>query len=87
MTYCKRPFAVVSVLFTLLALLSAGTLHARDVDLTSRTFAAAQTAKQKCVNSCQARYRDCLSKKQMPSLQCQNVSEDCKRWTCNGLID
>jgi len=41
--------------------LSTGTLNARDADLASLTFAAAQTAKQKCINTCRARYRDCLS--------------------------
>ena len=55
----KRSFAVVSVLFALLLSLSAGTLNARDADLASHTFAAAQTAKQKCINTCRARYRDC----------------------------
>jgi hypothetical protein len=50
----KRSFAVVSVLFALLPLLSAGRLNARDADLASHIFAAAQTAKQKCINTCRA---------------------------------
>ena len=53
----KRSFAVVSVLFALLLSLSAGTLNARAA---SHTFAAAQTPKQKRINTCRARYRDCL---------------------------
>ena len=48
----KRSFAVVSVLFALLLSLSTGTLNARDADLASLTFAAAQTAKQQCINTC-----------------------------------
>ena len=84
MKYSKRSFAVVSVL---LLSLSAGTLNARDSDLASRTFAAAQTAKQKCMNTCRARYRDCQSKKQIPSVECQSVYQDCTRWTCSGLVD
>jgi hypothetical protein len=60
----KRSFAVVSVLFALLLSLSTETLNARDADLASLTFAAAQTAKQQCINTCRARYRDCLSLKQ-----------------------
>jgi hypothetical protein len=52
---------VVSVVFAVLLLLSTGTLNARDADLASLTFAAAQTAKQQCINTCRARYRDCLS--------------------------
>ena len=80
----KRSFAVVSAL---LLSLSAGTLNARDADLASHTFAAAQTAKQKCINTCRARYRECRSLKQMPSVECRNVYQDCTRLTCNGLVD
>ena len=87
MKYSKRSFAVVSLLFALLLLLSEGTLNALDADLASRTFAAAQTAKQKCINTCRARYRDCRSLKQMPSVECRSVYQDCTRWTCSGLVD
>jgi hypothetical protein len=88
----KQSFSFVSilvaVLMSLLSLVvSAGALRARDADLASRTFAAAQTAKQRCVNTCRARYRDCLSKKQIPSFECQSVYQDCTRLTCNGLTD
>jgi len=83
----KRSFVVVSVLFVLLLSLSAGTLKAHDADLASRTFAAAQTAKQKCANTCYARYRDCRSKKQIPSFECRDIYQDCTRWTCSGLVD
>src|SRR5215471_1187342 len=48
----KRSFAVVSPLFAVLLSLSIGTLNARDADLASRTIAAAQTAKRKCINTC-----------------------------------
>ena len=48
MECCKRPFAVVSLLFAALLLLSIGTLNARDADPASRTIVAAQTAKQQC---------------------------------------
>jgi hypothetical protein len=84
MKYSKRSFAVVSVL---LLSLSAGTLNARDSDLASRTFAAAQTAERKCMNTCRARYRDCQSRKEIPSFECRGVYRDCARWTCNGLVD
>ena len=78
-----RSFAVVFVA----ALLSsgAGTLNARDADLIPLTFAAAQTAKQQCTNTCRARYRDCLSKKQIPSFECQSVYQDCIRFNCSAL--
>ena len=69
----KRSFAVVSVLFALLLSLSTGTLNARDADLASLTFAAAQTAKRQCINTCRARYRDCLSLKQIPSSECRGI--------------
>ena len=79
----KRSFAVVSVLFAFLLSLSTGTLNARDADLASLTFAAAQTAKQ-CTNTCRARYRDCRSLKQIPSSECRGVYQDCIRYTCNA---
>jgi len=80
----KRSFAVVSPLFAVLLSLSIGTLNARDADLASRTFAAAQTAKRKCINTCRARYRDCLSLKQIPSSECLGIYQDCTRYTCNA---
>jgi len=80
----KRSFAVVSVLFALLLSVSTGTLNARDVDFASLTFAAAQTAKQRCINTCRARYRDCLSLKQIPSSECRGIYQDCARYTCNA---
>jgi hypothetical protein len=45
---------------------------------------AAQTAKQsQCIRICRARYRDCQSKKQIPSFECRDVYQDCRRFTCN----
>jgi hypothetical protein len=81
----KRSFAVVSIFVAVLLSSTAGTLIARDADLTPLTFTAAQTAKQQCTNTCRARYRDCLSKKQIPSFECQNVYQDCTRFTCSAL--
>jgi hypothetical protein len=83
MKYSKQSFAVVSVLFGVLLSLSAGTLNARDADPASLTFAAAQTAKQQCLDTCRARYRDCLSLKQIPSSECRGIYQDCTRNTCN----
>src|SRR6476661_9827103 len=84
MKYSKRSFAFVSVLFAVLLSPSIGTLNARDADLASLTFAAAQTAKQQCINTCRARYRDCLSLKQIPSSECRGIYQDCTRNTCNA---
>ena len=81
----KRSFAVVSLLFAVLLSSSIGTLYARDADLPSRIFAAAQTAKQRCINTCRARYRDCRRLNQSPSFVCRDVYQDCTRYTCNGL--
>ena len=81
----KRSFAVVSVLFALLLSLSTGTLDARDADLDSLIFAAAQTAKQQCMNTCRARYRDCRRLNKLPSFECQDVYQDCTRYSCAGL--
>jgi hypothetical protein len=80
----KRSIAVVSVLFAVLRSISPGTLNARDGDLAAFTFAAAQTAKKQCTNSCRARYRDCLSLKQIPSSECRGIYQDCTRYTCNA---
>jgi hypothetical protein len=81
----KRSFAVVSVLFAVLLSLSQGTLNARDADLASRTFAAAQTAKQQCIKTCRAHYRDCRRLNQLPSSECRGVYQDCTRYSCTGL--
>ena len=81
----KRSVAVVSVLLALLPSLSAGTLNARDADLASYTFAAAQTAKQRCINTCRARYRDCQSRKEIPSFECRDTYQDCTRFTCDAV--
>jgi hypothetical protein len=81
----KRSFAVVSVLFAVLLSSSTGTLNARDADLASRTFAAAQTAKQQCINVCRARYRACFSLKQIPPSECRGIYQDCTRFTCNAV--
>jgi hypothetical protein len=81
----KRSFAIVAPLFAVLLSSSIGTLNARDADLASRTFAAARTAKQQCINTCRARYRDCRRLKQLPSFECRGVYQDCTRYTCTGL--
>jgi len=87
----KQSFAIVpvpcAILLSLLSLVvSTGTLKARgDADLSSLTFAAARTAKQQCRNSCRARYRDCLSLKQIYSFECREVYQDCNRFTCNAV--
>jgi hypothetical protein len=84
MTYNKRSFVIVSAFFAVLLSSSTETLNASDADLASHTFAAAQTAKQKCINTCRARYRSCLSLKQIPSSECRGVYQDCTRFTCNA---
>jgi hypothetical protein len=80
----NRSFAVVSVLFALLLSFSTGTLNARDADLDSLVFVAAQTANQHCINTCRARYRDCRSLKQIPFAECRGIYRDCTRYTCNA---
>ena len=39
----------------------------------SVTLARAQTAKQQCINTCRARYRDCRRLNQLPSFECRGV--------------
>jgi hypothetical protein len=81
----KRSFAIVSVVFAVLLSLNIGTLNAREADVASRTFAAAHTAKQQCINACRARYRDCRHLNQLPSSESRSVYRDCTRYTCTGL--
>ena len=81
----KRSFAIVSVIFAVLLSSSQGILNARDADLASRTFAAAQVAKQQCINTCRARYRDCRRLNQLPPFECRGVYRDCTRYSCTGL--
>ena len=83
MKYSKRLLTVISVLVALLVSLSA--LDARDGDMATHTFAAAQTGKQKCMNTCRARYRDCRRLNQLPLFECRGVYQDCTRYTCTGL--
>jgi hypothetical protein len=85
MVCSKRSLAFVTVLLAVVLSFNAGTLNARDADFASLTFAAAQTAKQQCINTCRARYRACLSLKQIPSSECRGVFQDCTRFTCNAV--
>ena len=87
MKYSKRSFAIVSLLFAVLLSPSIGTLNARDADLASRTFAAAQTTKQQCINTCRARYRDCRRLNQLPSSECRGVYQDCTQYTVMVVLD
>ena len=86
MKHSKRWSNGVSrLLATVLALLSvvAGTasVDAHDPNL---AFAATPTVKQ-CMNTCRARYRSCLSLKQIPAAECRGVYQDCGRLTCNAV--
>jgi len=78
-------FAVISTLLGVVLSLSIGTLNARDADLASRTLMAAQTAKQQCINTCRARYRDCRRLNQLSSFECRGIYQDCIRYACTGL--
>jgi hypothetical protein len=80
----KRSFAS-PVLVAVLLSSGTGTLNARDADPVSLTLAATQTAQQKCTNTCRARYRDCLSLKQIPSSECRGIYQDCSRFTCSAV--
>ena len=84
MKHSTRSFAAVCVLIALVLPLSARILDAHDADLASRTFAAAQSAKQKCMDTCRARYRACQSRKEIPSFECRDTYQDCTRFTCNA---
>ena len=78
-------FAVICVLLAVPLSLSSRSLNAGNADLASGTLVAAQTAKQQCINTCRARYRDCRRLNQIPSFECRGVYQDCTRYTCTGL--
>lgn len=77
--------AVVSCFVAMLLSLNIGPRHARAAGSASGIFAAAQTAKQQCMNGCRARYNDCRRLKQLPSPECRGVYQDCTRYSCTGL--
>jgi hypothetical protein len=82
----KRSFTAIAALTVFLSWSGgSGGLDAGDVNLGSFTLAAAQTAKRQCINTCRARYRDCLSLKQIPSFECRGVYRDCVRYTCSAV--
>jgi hypothetical protein len=81
----KRSFALIGVLLAVPLSLSIGRLNARDADRASGALAAALTAKQQCIHTCRARYRDCRHLKQLPSFECRGVYQDCTRYTCTDL--
>jgi hypothetical protein len=57
---------------------------ARADDGPTLNVASAHTAKQQCINSCRARYRDCRRMNQLPSAECQGIYQDCTRYSCTG---
>ena len=81
----SKWFAVICTLVAVALVLSTGRLNARDADLAFGTLAAAHAAKQQCINTCRARYHDCIRVDQLPSWQCRGVYRDCTRYHCTGL--
>jgi hypothetical protein len=79
----KRAFTVICIVLVPLSL-SIGRLEARDTDGAS-ILARAQTAKQQCISTCRARYRDCRRLNQLPWFECRDVYQDCTRYSCTGL--
>ena len=80
----KRLFFVLTT-FAVLLSTSQETLHAQGADIAPFTLAAAQTAKQQCINACRARYRDCRSLKQISTSECRGVYQDCTRFQCSAV--
>jgi len=69
-------FALVSICFVALAW-PAAPVKARDGDDKPLTLAATQSSKQKHMNACRARYRDCVKLNQIPTFECQYIYQDC----------
>jgi hypothetical protein len=76
MNCSNRLFAVVSVFLAVPVLFGIGTIYARDAEPATVTLAAAQAAKQQCMNTCRARCRDCRRLNQLPSFECRGVYRD-----------
>ena len=83
MKYSRRYRVGAAVVFAVLLPLRTGALNARNADPAPLTLLAAHSAKYRCINTCRARYRDCMSKRQIPSFECRGVYQDCARFTCN----
>ena len=81
----ERSFAVLCIVLAAPLSLSTGKLNARDADDATITLAREQTAKQQCMRTCRARYRDCRRLNQLPSFECRGVYQDCTRYSCTGL--
>ena len=81
----KRSFTVLCVVLAVPLSLSIGRLNARDADDATIALAREQTAKQQCMSTCRARYRDCRRLNQLPSFECRGVYQDCTRYFCTGL--
>jgi hypothetical protein len=78
MKWRNQSFAVVCLSFTGF-LVPPPTVTAQDADNKPPILAAAQSSKQKYINACRARYRDCLKLNQIPAFECQYIYEDCLR--------
>jgi hypothetical protein len=72
----SRRSAIISFVFIALAALNIAPVNSRESDRATLIPAAAHTGKHHA-KACRARYRDCLSLKQLPSSECRTVYEDC----------
>ena len=84
MNFTKRPLVVVSLLFGVALIVHTGSSSARDSENGFYNLAGAQGGKQKCINTCRARYRDCRRLGQLSTFECQSVYRDCTQYSCNG---
>jgi hypothetical protein len=75
----KRSYWQFAIVFLFLAALAlpAPTVKAHEADNKPLILAASQSDKQKHDRACRARYRDCLSKNQIPAFECQYIYQDC----------
>jgi hypothetical protein len=75
----KRSYWSFAIVFLFLAALAlpAPTVRAHETDNKPIILSASQSDKQKHDKACRARYRDCLSKSQIPAFECQYIYQDC----------
>ena len=75
MKYGSRSLSLASISLAI-TLSSWPTIEARASDAAIEVAQAQGTGQQR-VNTCRARYRDCRSRKQIPSFECKAIYQDC----------
>jgi hypothetical protein len=77
MKYSSRSLSFVSMSLAIPLSLWPAVIEARDSNAATLMLAQAQSSKGQRVNVCRARYRDCRSRKEIPTFECKAIYQDC----------